>query len=438
MTFTHEIVFDNTFSSWEISPTMSFICVGSTDGFSRLFNLLDTSSERATAVDKESIDTATSYSKPSVSKEIPQGSFIEVLRQEGGHEAEIIAITFCDELRAYATSSKDCMVKFWDFEKRYIKSILLDSPPLDILFNYPVGELLVTQKSHILNVAMEVWEGKGLLQAVKDEEDPWDMGWIDEDPKPSRITTASKLFKQDSSDADTTTFLTENQDMPVLNIMSDEGGGRRSVSAEDYWKFYSSLGNLSTRKPKRPKAVLNVRYPNFDMPVRPALRRFAKRMKEKKEAEERARIEAEAADEGASELSKENSTALPEILPTQMSSNIADKHSSPKAREAFIKTVSRVQTMARMTVSRRPSVKFTKSFSKSESTTSNPRASRSTVTQKMSIAATPPLSKAPSRALSMIQRRALSTCSSLGDTPVEYTDEYFIKPNGPLLEDSNR
>jgi WD40 repeat protein len=106
--------------------------------------------------------------------EVPQGRHVEILRQEGGHEAEIVAISFCDELRAYATSALDCTIRFWDFEKRIIRSILFNTPRRCLLFTALVGDILLTQGRHISTIARDVWEERGLLHLAKESEDPWE------------------------------------------------------------------------------------------------------------------------------------------------------------------------------------------------------------------------------------------------------------------------
>jgi WD40 repeat protein len=245
MVLMHEISCDVTFSCWEISLTYSLICIGCSDGFTRLFHLIAAASAEgsfglppasapasgtATAIgigiggslnsrtntpllrpltgsgpgpSSGSGDPITLENKnlPTSSRlEVPQGRHLEVIRQEGGHEDEILAISFCDELRAYATSAMDCTIKFWDFEKRIIKSILFNSPPRCILFTSSsslssppsasvsggagaragagtgtgVGNILLTQGRHISLVLREVWEERGLLQIAKDSEDPWE------------------------------------------------------------------------------------------------------------------------------------------------------------------------------------------------------------------------------------------------------------------------
>lgn len=441
MTFTHEIICDKSFSCWEISPSMNYICVGCTDGFSRLFNLITSSAEDG--IEGTSLTTA-SESGVDSGREVAQGTFIEVLRQEGGHEAEITCISFCDELRAFATAAMDSTIKFWDYEKRYIRAVLFDSPPRDIQFNQsPLGSLLVTQKAQIVTIAMSVWEGNGLLQLVKDQEDPWDMGWLDQDA-PARITSAraakrrttSRGSVRPGSGGDAMTFLTEDQrQMPLLDMISLTGDEKGLISADDYWKYYSALGDMTTIFPreKKRKQVLNVRSPRFELPVRHARKRFAVRMKQKM------LMEQEKIDEIAVHEEEDDETRPPQqadpIEPGPSSADSIRKGESPhEGRHAFIRPLKALQTISRMSKAL-PS----KSRKKTVVFNGEGKAGSGDVEGRSTMVARPPSGGGRS-ALSLVQQRSLIEASNEDDEDgagIEFSEEYFVKPNGPLNKDSN-
>ena len=441
MTFMHEIVCDPTFSCWEISPTMNYVCVGCNDGFSRLFNLIAAQSTSrgdtpsGVGMMSTTIDAADGGD---FSREVAQGTHIEVLRQEGGHEAEITSITFCDEMRAYATAAMDCTVKFWDYEKRYIRAILFDTPPRDILFNpEEIGSILVIQNTQIVSVSMSVWEGNGLLQKVREEEDPWDMGWLEEDA-PTRITssrssrrTTSRGKSRPSSKGDSNTFLTEEQmQQSLLEMFSSQEDKAGLISPDEYWKYYSTLGNMTTIFPKvkRPKKVLNVRRPKFEMPVRESRKRFANKLKQKAQQEEqRAQQLAKAQEE---EEAADEVRLADAILPSRISSADGDKvtsrsreESPHEGRHAFIRSAKAIQSMARVTNVMNPMGRKSVAFTDSNRGQSDRRSTN--------MIAVPPSGGPSSKsALSIIQQRNL-IASTEAYNAVEYSEEYYVKPNGP-------
>lgn len=196
MILQHEIKCDVAMRCWSISPTLNFVGIGCSDGYCRLLSLI---SDKKTTENKKTAEKSCKDTGP-------VGSYIEVLRQEHQHEREIIDIAFCDSLRVFATTAQDYTVKFWDYEKRYIRTIVFDVLSRSLLFTH-AGDLLLAQNMNIFRVEFHVWEGRGLIQQAVMRELPWDVEFIehtssDVDVVTPRISLIQRGYKQE-------TFLTE-------------------------------------------------------------------------------------------------------------------------------------------------------------------------------------------------------------------------------------
>lgn len=469
MILMHEIVCDTSFSCWEMSLSYSMICVGCNDGFSRLFNLVSDilvppSSARIISsrspspsrpmTSPQDFPSLEEKNQPTNQFDVAKGRHIEVIRQEGGHESAIIAISFCDELRAYATSSLDCTLKFWDFEKRLIKSILFNAPSKCILFTIPVGNILLTQGRHISSIAREVWEEKGLLQIAKESEDPWErISSLQEDDLPLSRGLASKIDGTNGIGEEevglliperlyeSTTFLTEEQrtqfDLSLLSygIVSSSFTG----DMEEYWRHHSSLATNSKRGRK-----LDVRNPKYKVKPPEGKKRFAAKLREKRLTEEENETPAQEYEIDYDAIEGDNNTRAPEgtiiegededddgITDGRKSTMVKDN--SKQQRNAFIRTARVVQATTSLLSSTR---KSTISGSRKTNITSTRKTNLSRTGGNTLLKPTPPTSSMSSAVHSLLKHQLSIGVQSKRNqelpTQLSYfNDEYHIKPNGP-------
>ncbi len=106
---------------------------------------------------------------------------VEIEQQSHSHNAAVTSISFCDNLRIFASASSDGTIFFWDISKILVRIIRFNSPVKCICFSIspPFGGLIVNQNKYILIVKRDKWDEGAFLQAVRDNKDPWSQdGWI--------------------------------------------------------------------------------------------------------------------------------------------------------------------------------------------------------------------------------------------------------------------
>ena len=106
---------------------------------------------------------------------------VEIEQQSHSHNAAVTSISFCDNLRIFASASFDGTIFIWDISKVLIRIVRFNSPVKCICFSIspPFGGLIVNQNKYILVVKRDKWDEGSFLQAVRDQKDLWSQdGWI--------------------------------------------------------------------------------------------------------------------------------------------------------------------------------------------------------------------------------------------------------------------
>lgn len=186
LALTHEIKCDDTFSSWKFSPTMEYLAVGCSDGMCRFYGIIPPPN-----AGKKTRFVPTTVNLLTMSRDVKeQGSFTEYMRQEDSHSSAVVDITFCDALKIYATGSTDMTVKIWNYEKRYIKTIVFDCVPSTLLFINDTADLLISQQCTIVKITRGNWDKNSIASVEgRDKEDIWQQ---DTDP----VTAPPEVAKQ--------------------------------------------------------------------------------------------------------------------------------------------------------------------------------------------------------------------------------------------------
>ena len=298
MILTHSFRPDNAFSCLDISSLESFVIIGCNQGSHQLFKLLD-------AVEQNNaVESVKRYHVEFVDDDSTYGRFVEILHEDSDHTKTVTGISFCDKLNAYATSAMDATIKFWDFKKRCLKTILLDVPSRDVLFNWPLGSLVVTQREKLQTISYDSWRLVPSGDKEEEEEDMEDMeGGADEkdgcekEPQSSPPHTAHSRHTDHSSKPHTgVTFLTDHDRDELAEMAFLEATLQANGNLEDYWKTHSSVGfdhrkANSTRRArgttKRKKGTsssgikFDVRNPQVPIPPRRTKSNYFKRQSQK-------------------------------------------------------------------------------------------------------------------------------------------------------------
>ena len=82
------------------------------------------------------------------------------------HIGEVCSLSFCDELKVYASSSVDGQLKVWDLGNRLLDRVLLNKDPKVCFFNGGLGEIVVGQGNYLLKVTKDTWLPPGGQRAL--------------------------------------------------------------------------------------------------------------------------------------------------------------------------------------------------------------------------------------------------------------------------------
>jgi hypothetical protein len=291
MILTHSIQCDHSYSCAGISSVENYMIIGCKQGthqFFKLFEAVDdiNSIESVKRFNVELTDTDSSY-----------GRFTEVLNQDSDHSGSVTGVSFCDKLNAYATSALDSAIKFWDFKKKCLKTILLDVPSRDVLFNWPVGHLIVTQREKLQSIPYDSWSNMrptGQEEEGGEDEDDW--GGFEKEPQSSPPSSAKAVSRQTTSSKPHTgvTFLTDQDRDELAEVAFLEAALQANGNLEDYWLTHSSVAfgrksnttrsAKSTYKGKKGNAggvKFDVRNPSVPIPPRRTKSNYFKRKSQK-------------------------------------------------------------------------------------------------------------------------------------------------------------
>eukprot|EP01034_Spumella_vulgaris_P023478 gene23478-29696_t len=140
-------------SCFEISSTSRMFAIGNASGLIRLF----TSVASTTA------------------KTIGDSQIKEVVRHGQNHENRVSSICFNDTIRVYMSCSLDSTVKIWDYEKRLVRTVVLNNPSSSVACNGIPGDVVITQGTYLLTIPRVYWDEGDALQLLRNAKDPWDV-----------------------------------------------------------------------------------------------------------------------------------------------------------------------------------------------------------------------------------------------------------------------
>lgn len=124
-------------SCFNVAPNLNYFGVGCTTGVIRLF-----------------------------CHHIEDRSVTEIVRSSENHDYAVNAICFCDDLRVYVTCGKDYTVNFWDYEKRLVRSVVLNMPSCGLVLNNQIGDVIISQNHYLLTVPRRTWDEDDILSTM--------------------------------------------------------------------------------------------------------------------------------------------------------------------------------------------------------------------------------------------------------------------------------
>jgi hypothetical protein len=149
MICTHKITDLEKISCFDSSPQLNYFALGNIKGYVQLFTMIE------------------NVKKPN-----------EILRSDNSHTDEVTSINFCDELRIFITSSKDCTINIWNYKKEFVRTIILNQHTPSVVFNGHNGDILLSQRTYVLRIPSTIWDN-GILDIINAIEDPWIDGCND-------------------------------------------------------------------------------------------------------------------------------------------------------------------------------------------------------------------------------------------------------------------
>lgn len=127
-------------SCFAISLSTSYFAVGTTAGTVRIFNV---------NAEEKTVN--------------------EVGRVSENHDQAVTGLCFCDEVRVLCSSSMDCRVKFWDFDKRLVRTILLNLPTCGVIQNGKPGDVVMAQNHYLLTIPKRIWDEGDILDDMRQQ-----------------------------------------------------------------------------------------------------------------------------------------------------------------------------------------------------------------------------------------------------------------------------
>lgn len=97
------------------------------------------------------------------------------MRHGQNHEQRVLSVCFDDALKVYMSCSQDSTVKVWDYEKRLVRTVVLNNPSSSVACNGNPGDVVVTQGTYLLTIPRAYWDEGDALQQLRNAQDPWDV-----------------------------------------------------------------------------------------------------------------------------------------------------------------------------------------------------------------------------------------------------------------------
>ena len=278
MVLTHSFSLDKAFSCAATSWTESYIVIGCEKGSHHLFKLFD--------IDEESVHGTKRYNMELTEENVTFGQFVEILHEDADHCSTVTGISFCHTLNSYATSGLDSAVKFWNYRKKCLQTVLLDTPSRDVLFHWPIGHLLVTQREKLHSIPFECWKSELSLEHYSLNED-WDG--YDNVPETTPPSSSKAVSRHSGSSKPRTgvTFLTDHDRDEIAEMAFLEAALQSKGNLEDYWRKHSSVGfggkvrKRSSKSRKKGTVTFDVRNPTVPIPPRRTRSNYFKRKVQK-------------------------------------------------------------------------------------------------------------------------------------------------------------
>jgi WD40 repeat protein len=268
---TNEILCDKYYSCWNYSSKFSYIAYGSKNGICRYFTAMESDTSSKIGGIHSFVSTRKDNSN------VSDGSYAELLRQDENHSNEILCISFCDELKIYATSSLDMSIKIWNYDRHYLRTLIFDIIPNIILFHNKDGDLLIAQNKSIIKISINVWNiSQSETERKDDAVEDNSIALLPSSPKKtsassrhttsrsstSRRTGTRGSVKTPASDV----FLTES------NLHDDETINgfvnvpfNMSKTKRGYWSSseFDGVDDQSRETKVKSDVVFDVRHPKF-------------------------------------------------------------------------------------------------------------------------------------------------------------------------------
>ena len=145
LTISHELRDVHFTTCWAVSPFLNFLGLGSTDGIFKLYSFMERAIVGTNASAGGSCDVVPLTCRDTA-------GFLELIQVGTFHDAAITAISFCEESRIIVTSGLDTSAMFWDYKKRFLRTIIFNNPLKALAFTNKDGDCVITQRNYLLMV----------------------------------------------------------------------------------------------------------------------------------------------------------------------------------------------------------------------------------------------------------------------------------------------
>jgi WD40 repeat protein len=179
-------------SCFSISLKLEYFALGCTTGVIHLFRMIKDGKKRLDHHPSQHPDSVSNSNSSSSSNHNNHRTVQEIIRSSENHDAIVTGICFCDDLSVYASCSLDNTVNFWDFEKRLIRSIILNMPSYGLVAiqgkekkegeeesdeeekskeGAKTGDVIMCQNHYLLTIPRRIWDEGDLLDEAKQQEE---------------------------------------------------------------------------------------------------------------------------------------------------------------------------------------------------------------------------------------------------------------------------
>ena len=181
--------------------------------------------------------------------------FMEVMLRSGdAHLGVVVALSFCDELKLYATCSSDKCVKVWTLDKQIIRTIHYNMPTITLLFNSDTrpGDCLFTQFSYVLNITRKLWDEGGALDSIRNHIEQWPDAGIGAGLFVADVDSEETIGAQNKAANDNKVVVKKQASEKVSAYFTSRGGKYTLGSMDPEAPLYDLMKDKILKSKKEP------------------------------------------------------------------------------------------------------------------------------------------------------------------------------------------